>query len=59
MVIVLPWAGNNVTTWLVILLPLDGNLVVICFFQKKNIKKFVGIKKNLTFATAFREMLLM
>ena len=28
------------------------------FLLKKNSKKFVGIKKNLTFATAFREMLL-
>ena len=26
--------------------------------MKKNSKKFVGIKKNLTFATAFREVLL-
>ena len=28
------------------------------FLLKKNSKKFVGIKKNLIFATAFREMLL-
>ena len=28
------------------------------FFEKKNIQKFVGSEKSITFATAFREMLL-